>query len=59
MSLKPQPSGSMKRKHKKDKEAREAQLLQKLPTISSFFKTVDAILHNLLLLLSTCSNVLP
>jgi len=51
MSLKPQPSGSMKRKHKKDKEAREAQLLQKLPTISSFFKTVDAIIHNLLLLL--------
>nr|XP_055031284.1 zinc finger MYM-type protein 5-like [Misgurnus anguillicaudatus] len=45
MSLKPQPSGSMKRKHKKDKETREAQLLKKLPTISSFFKnanTVDA-----------------
>ncbi len=29
----------MKRKLKKDKEAREAQLLHKLPTISSFFKS--------------------
>lgn len=45
MSVKPQPSGSMKRKLKKDKEAREAHLLQMLPTISSFFKdanTTDA-----------------
>ena len=43
MSLKPQASGSMKRKHKKDKEAREAQLLQKLPTIFSFFKNANTV----------------